>query len=148
WATPWNDLANFQGEMVIDLEANTINGAAVAVDLSVFKGKKQYGYYTFSQADSTYQNVVFEGGVARDVAILLVLGVDTDDDGRDDTWSDSGVWRFQEGEWVLVPGRKIQDELGYPRVVTSVAPYPAPDGEPSGTRYEVREGVVVLVQSN
>jgi len=148
WATPWNDLANFQGEMVIDLEANTINGAAVAVDLSVFKGKKQYGYYTFSQADSTYQNVVFEGGVARDVAILLVLGVDTDDDGRDDTWSDSGVWRFQEGEWVLVPGRKIQDELGYPRVVTSVAPYPAPDGEPSGTRYEVREGVVVLVPSN
>ncbi len=147
WATPWDQLTDFQGEMVIDLDANTVNGVAVpaSVDLSVFKGERQYGYYTYSQKNSTYLDIAFEGGVARDVAILLTGGSDGDTDGRNDTWTGSEVWRFSEGAWSLQAGRTIQDELGYPRTVTSVAPYPAPDGEPVGTRYEVREAEVVLL---
>src|SRR5690606_34883529 len=87
WATPFGDLENYLGEMVIDLDANTVNGNHVGVNLSVFKGERQYGYYTYSQAESTYLDIVMEGGVARDVAILLTDGFDSDASGDADTWT-------------------------------------------------------------
>jgi len=122
-ATPWNSLSDFRGEMLIDLDANTINGISVARDLSVFKGKKQYGYYVRSQANTTYVNIAFVGGVARDTAILLTDEID----GR---WGGSEVYRFEaETQWTRVANATIQTALDYPRTVTSVAEYPSVNGK-------------------
>jgi hypothetical protein len=150
WASHWNDLANFGGEMEIDLDANTINGIAVAPDLSVFKGKMQYGYYTYSQANSTYLDIEITGGLSRDLAYLLTNGTDGDDAGSEaDRWTGSEVWQFNATAltWDLQVGRTIQDDLRFPRIVTSVAPIDPsdPDSAPSGTQFEVRENEVVLL---
>ncbi len=149
WASYWGDLSNYGGEMVIDLDANTINGAVVGKDLSVFKGEKQYGYYTQSQPYSTYLDIVLTGGLARDLAYLLTNGTDSDATPGDDTWTGSEVWKFNAETllWEQQLGQTIQDDLRFPRVVTSVAPVDPsdPDSPVVGTRFEVRENEVVLL---
>lgn len=114
-ATPWNIFTDFQQEMLIDLDASTINGTPTGFNLSVFKGKQQYGYYVRSQQQTTYLDIDFQGGVARDTAILLTNEVAGE-------WTGSEVYRFDtEAGWNQVIGATIQSELDHPRTVTSVA---------------------------
>lgn len=124
--TPWNTLTNFQGEFAIDLEANTINGQGISQDLSVFKGKQRYGYYVRSQANTTYVDIEFKGGVALDTAILL-----TNYDSFGNYWTGSEVYKFDVDGWGGEPviGATIQTALGYPRTVTSVATESSVNGD-------------------
>ncbi len=80
------------------------------------RGPQSYGYYTYSQPDSRYYNIVFEGGAAQDTAILL-----TGYDVGSAAYTGSEVWRFLDGSgWSQTAGT-IQTELDFPRDVTSVA---------------------------
>lgn len=135
----------------LDLAANTVNGdpAPEGVDLGIFRGPKQYGYYTYSQRGSTYLDVVFDTGYSPDTAILLTGGSDTDGDGEDDRWTGSEVWRFDEvGGWQQVLGATIQSELDAPRTVTSIAEPLEGTAYPDGylvtdREFRVRDGEVV-----
>ena len=135
--------------MEIDLDASTINGVAAGYDLSVFKGAMQYGYHTYSQAYSTYIDISITGGLALDFAYLLTNGSDTDDVAGNDVWTGSETWQFNEATlaWEIQAGRTIQDDLRFPRIVTSVAPSdPADPNSPAvGTRFEIRENEVRLL---
>lgn len=114
-------------EITIDLGSGTVErndgGAASPRSyLDRFVGAKSYGYWTYSQPDSKYLDVMFAGGVARDTAILL-----TDPVSGEDAWTGSEVWRYDAdasggaGAWTEDVAATIQSELGSPRKVTSVA---------------------------
>ena len=62
-ATKWNDLNNYDPASTLTLDLNS------DARLTKFKGPSSYGYWTYSQANSFYQNIIFRGGHERDVII-------------------------------------------------------------------------------
>ena len=126
------------GSAFVDVTLPSTQRTAVAS----LRGPRSYGYYTYSQPDSRYYNIAFEGGAAADTAILL-----TDFDAGLGAYTGSQVWRFTEG-WTQVAGRTIQQELGAPRDVSSVAkPNPGsayPGGYAAfGDRFRIESATVV-----
>jgi hypothetical protein len=117
-----------------------VNGTSVSRDLSVFRGPRQYGYFTLSQPYSTYLDIVLEGGLERDVAYLLTGGSDADGDGTDDRWTGSEVWRFANGAWTQSTSETIQSVLGYPRTVHVVDE----NGDATGVSYKILSSEVRL----
>jgi hypothetical protein len=140
-ASPWNSATiDASSEIVVDLAAGTVNGTSVSRDLSVFRGPRQYGYFTLSQPYSTYLDIVLEGGLERDVAYLLTGGSDADGDGTDDRWTGSEVWRFANGAWTQSTSETIESVLGYPRTVHVVDE----NGDATGVSYEILSSEVRL----
>ena len=78
--TNWNDVNNFQpsSQIVLDLNSDP--------RLHIFKGKQPYGYYTLSQAGSTYLDVEFSGGLDSPKIIDNQAGQ---------------VWEYIDGSWTL-----------------------------------------------
>lgn len=97
YATNWNDVDNYQvtSEIVLDLNSDS--------RLAVFKGKKPYGYYTLSQANSTYLDVVFKGGMDASKMYDVENNV---------------LWEYIDGQWTNT-GKTIQEDLGYVRDATN-----------------------------
>jgi len=97
YATEWNDEGNYQvySEIILDLNSDS--------RLSVFKGKKPYGYYSYSQANSTYLDVEFTGGL--DATKLYDI-------------EGNVLWEYIDGTWTNT-GTTIQEDLGYVRDCTN-----------------------------
>lgn len=80
-------------EVVLDLNDHP--------ELGVFKGPTRYGFYTYSQAGSTYLNINQPYAGARVVDI-----------------STNTVWESQNGEWVQIgTGLNLSDIIEPPRIV-------------------------------
>lgn len=88
------------------------SGESITIDLDDYpslswaKEKRAYGYSCYSQANSTFANVVFSGSGAIDANALYNL-----DDGN--------VYTYQDGKWTA-NGSKIWDIIGYPRIIENV----------------------------
>jgi hypothetical protein len=63
-----------------------------------------YGYACHSQQYSTYENVIFEGGINTTEIFDFQLNC---------------VWEYLGGVWTKHPTKTIQSVLGYPRTVTN-----------------------------
>lgn len=127
------------GTAFVDATLASTQATAVAS----LRGPQSYGYYTLSQPDSKYYNIVFEGGAAQDTAILL-----TGYDAGLAAYTGSQVWRFLDGSGWSQTANTIQTELDFPRDVTSVAkPNPGsayPGGYAVfGERFRIGETTVV-----
>jgi hypothetical protein len=94
YTTHWNDVTNYQATSKITLDLNS------DPRLAIFKGKQSYGYYTHSQANSTYLNTAFKG--ALDATRLF------------DTQLNQ-CWEYTDERWQL--SGTIQSQLGYIRKV-------------------------------
>ena len=71
-----------------------------------FKGPKPYGYMTFSQPDSAYIDIVFEGGL---IDLSVIYDVE-----NNDVWdynSETEIWELSNDT--------AQDRLSFPRMVTN-----------------------------
>ncbi len=97
YTTNWNDENNYQVSSKIELDLNS------DARLSVFKGKKPYGYYTHSQPNSTYLDVAFTGGM--DATKLYDI-------------EGNVLWQYIDGTWTNT-GTTIQEDLGYVRDCTN-----------------------------
>lgn len=141
-----------ESEIVVDLASGAITyydgtgfrTVTSPVALDGLRGAQRYGYFVYSQADTSYLNIAFEGGAARDTAILL-----TGYDAELAAYTGSQVWRFTEG-WALDVGRTIQQELGFPRDVTSVASPNPGSAYPAGytvhgDRFRIEETTVAPI---
>ncbi|MBQ4845270.1 hypothetical protein [Pseudoalteromonas sp. MMG005] len=95
YTTNWNDVDNYQAGSKITLDLNSDNR------LNIFKGPQQYGYYTHSQAGSTYLDIDFNGGL--DASKIYDA-------------QNNQCWEYTGGSWQLVQGT-IQSHLGYIRKV-------------------------------
>ncbi len=91
WCTAWNDVNNYDETNKITLDLNS------DPRLEVFKGPKPYGYYTHSQANSTYLDVVIRGAVDLSSVYNVTTGVLTEYNGT---------------QWVTSI-QSIQDTVGY-----------------------------------
>lgn len=74
-------------------------------DLAIYKGPKPYGYGATSQANSSFHDLVFTGGVNHSVIL--------------DTLNNQ-VYRYANGVWAVVTGVTIHDIFGAPRTLLSV----------------------------
>ena len=95
YATNWNDTDNYQisSKIVLDLNSDA--------RLSQFKGKQSYGYYSHSQAHSTYLDINFNGGLDAS----KIYDAQTNQ-----------PWEYINNEWEQL-NSSIQDEIGYIRKV-------------------------------
>ncbi len=96
YTTNWNDAENFQAssEIVIDLASDP--------RLEKFRGPQSYGYGTYSQPDSTYLDINFNGGM--DVTKLIDANT-------------FEVWEYITGDGWTVTDKNAMEELGYVRKV-------------------------------
>lgn len=119
WTTDWQSsrenalAASYLPESKIEVDLNSDDR------LTKFKGAASYGYGSFSQPDSTYYDIKLDGGLDGSTLILLTGATDTDDNGIDDRWDDSEVWKYVGTAWQQQTGQSVQDELGYVRRVTN-----------------------------
>ena len=115
YASDWNDTGSYNPDSLIeiDLSENTVDDSTSSQDLSVFRGAKQYGYFTYSQPNSTYLDIDLSGGISGDTAILLY-----DTSGDSDDYEMSSVYKYVSGAW-KEQSTTIQEELGYVREVTN-----------------------------
>ncbi|RJE76975.1 hypothetical protein BGP78_01635 [Pseudoalteromonas sp. MSK9-3] len=95
YTTNWNDVNNYQAASKITVDLNSDSR------LNVFKGAQQYGYYTHSQAGSTYLDIEFNGGL--DTSKIYDM-------------QNNQCWEYSDNRWQVVPGT-IQSHLGYIRKV-------------------------------
>lgn len=95
YGTNWNDTDNYQvaSEIVFDLNSNA--------NTQRFVGPQPYGYMTFSQPNSTYLDISFNGGL--DVSKIFDIENNT-------------TWEYINGQWVDT-GVTLQQSLGYVRDV-------------------------------
>ena len=98
YATEWDDVNNYQlsSKITLDLASDS--------RLAPFRGKQSYGYYTHSQAGSTYLDAVTTGGM--DSARLFNAGTNE-------------VWNFDGYNWSVEPTETVQSVLGYVRECTN-----------------------------
>jgi len=99
YCTEWNDTGNYSVTSETKLNLNDYS------ELSVFKGQKPYGYYTESQAYSTYKDSNIIGGLNQNSIYSL-------SDGK------LYVYNFETSSWeesVLTP----QEIYGYPTTITN-----------------------------
>lgn len=114
-ATDWDDTGSYdaESEIVVDLTSDA--------RLDKFRGAKPYGYMTLSQPDSTYLDIVLDGGLDA----TSVYDASTGE-----------VWTYSVGTgWTKSTGVSIQDRVGYVRFVTN------PD---TGDTFLVTETEVIL----
>lgn len=97
YATNWDDENNYQisSEIVLDLNSDA--------RLTIFKGKQPYGYFAHSQAESTFLDVAFTGGMDASKLYDVTGNV---------------LWEYIDGSWVN-NGTTIQEDLGYVRDATN-----------------------------
>lgn len=91
WCTSWDDVGNYDETTKITLDLNSDDR------LAVFKGPKPYGYYTYSQANSTYLDVRIKGALDLSSVYNISTGVRSEFDGV---------------SWVTST-QSIQDAVGY-----------------------------------
>jgi hypothetical protein len=98
WCTNWNDVNNYQvtSQLTLDLNSDP--------RLAKFKGNQHYGYYTLSQAGSTYLNISFKGSLNYNEMYNLETGM---------------VSKYIDGVGWVDTTERIQDRLGYIRTVTN-----------------------------
>ncbi|MEM6559650.1 MAG: hypothetical protein AAF605_07685 [Myxococcota bacterium] len=147
WATDWmtDSSAFFSPPLLdpnslieVDLSSTTNNityypggvATTVSADLTRYQGAKPYGYTNWSQGQSSYLDVDFDGGVVDDVLLLL-----TNKDPILPIYTGSEVWRYSSGAWALSPSETIQGVLGFVRTVTN------PD---DGASFTIRQSEVEL----
>lgn len=96
WCSPF-------GSTAIDL--NTLMQVDLSAQSSTSKliGKRSYGYMAYSQANSSFSNIVLRGGLASDVVYNVSNGT---------------VLQYNGSSWVSIGG-SIAEALGYPRLVTN-----------------------------
>jgi len=96
-ATKWDVLDTYDpaSEIIIDINSDP--------DLSMFAGPKSYGYSSRSQANSTFENISFTGGVNYDFVVDMQQQI---------------VYRYNVVtlQWEST-GITVQDLYGYPRTV-------------------------------
>ncbi|MGY0216288.1 Ig-like domain-containing protein [Endozoicomonadaceae bacterium StTr2] len=97
YVSNWNDIDNYNiaSEMIIDLNSDP--------ELHRFKGKRSYGYITYSQPYSTYLDIKFSGGLNKSMLCDIEA---------------NKVWRFENGQW-RDKGETIQQVIGYTRKVSN-----------------------------
>lgn len=78
-------------------------------DLYQFKGKKKYGYITYSQPNSTYKNIVFNGGVDNSKLLDIINDTTWNFDTISQTWINSN--------------KSLSDSFGYNKIIIN------PEGE-------------------
>lgn len=95
--TPVNGVYNYQlaSEIIVDLNSSP--------DFTQFKGKKPYGYITYSQPNSTYLDININGGL--DATKLYDI-------------EGNVLWQYIDGIWTNT-GTTIQEDLGYVRDATN-----------------------------
>lgn len=81
-------------------------------DLTRFRGAHPYGYVNASQAQSSYIDVKFDGGIQSDVLVYL-----KDKQSGVNIWNQSEVWRYLSGAWTMT-AESAQDVFGFVRPVT------------------------------
>ncbi len=111
WHNGWHDSrAAAEDGAYLDSSQLTIDLADSDDDrLHKFRGARSYGYGTYSQSNSTYYDIVIDGGLDAETLVLLTDGGDS---GR---WSSSEVWTY-DNSWTKT-GRTVQEEIGFLREV-------------------------------
>lgn len=95
YSSPWNSYElDSNSEVVVDLNSND--------DLKIFKGKKPYGFLTWSQPDSTYLNVSFKGGLNENRVIDI---------------TNFEYYDYNGTEWIK-GNNTLQEEYGFERLIT------------------------------
>jgi hypothetical protein len=99
YASQFNDTSSYLAgsEIVFDMTSRA--------DTQRFTGPKPYGYMTFSQPDSSYVDIQFDGGINEEVIY----------DAENNRVYD---WDSNTSTWVL-SSDTIQDRLGYIRMTTN-----------------------------
>jgi hypothetical protein len=117
YTTAWNDTENYQAasEIIIDLSSDE--------RLEKFRGESSYGYSTYSQPDSTYLDIEFNGGMDVSKLMNALTG---------------DVWEYVAGSGWVLSDNTVQDELGFVRQVTN------PE---TGDAYIIKENSIELVES-
>lgn len=122
YTTKWDDTENYQAssKLVINLSTQT--------RLHKFQGRQKYGYMVVSQAQTTFSDIVFTGGVIRDSLFYVT-----------ENSNYSEVWKFNEQEikWELLPNKSIQSELGYVREIIN------PD---TSKKFLLKENLISIIQ--
>lgn len=119
YATDWNDTANYDASSKIEVNL------ADDPDLVKFRGAKPYGYMSFSQPNSTYLDINFDGGL--DTSTMMFIDWDT---------GTVQVWTYNVDHWDITT-KSIQEVLGYVRIVTNPV---------TGKRYLIKENSIELIE--
>jgi len=93
FTTNWDDTDNYQLSSKIELDLTSDS------KYSVFLDESPYGYYTYSQPNSTYLDITFKGGVVDDKIFAI---------------ENNTVWAYTT-DWAIDSNATIQSELGYVR---------------------------------
>jgi hypothetical protein len=119
YATDWNNTSTYEAssEIIIDLDSDP--------DLHKFKGAKRYGYMSFSQPNSTFIDINFDGGI--DTSTMMYIDWDT---------GIVQVWTYNVDHWEI-SSSTIQEVLGYVRIVTNPV---------TGNKYLIKENSVELIE--
>jgi len=114
YCSGWNNLSSYkiESEIVIDLNSDP--------RLERFKGKKKYGYGNYSQANTTYLDIDFKGGINY----TKMYNFETETVYKYNI--DSNSWE--------ATNTTIQDELGYVREVVNPK---------TGERYLIKENEII-----
>jgi hypothetical protein len=100
----WNEPESYSSESVIDIQIDSIP------ELRRFSGPQKFGYFTASQQDAAFQDIVFNSDVIQDKVFFL-----------DPRTKRSEVWWFDptSKRWIRMSGATIQSVVGYPRELTN-----------------------------
>jgi hypothetical protein len=119
YTTLWGNTGTYEAtsEIVIDLNSDP--------RLAKFKNKTSYGYSTFSQPNSTYLDINFDGGIDPNTMMYV-------------DWSTGAVqiWEYNIDHWE-VTNKTIQEVIGYVRVVHN------PE---TGKRYLIKKNSIELIE--
>ncbi len=124
YTTNWNTTDLYVAESLIEIDLNS------DPDLHKFKGKKPYGYVSYSQPNSTYENINIEGGLDANTMSLL-------------KWNEGSmlieVWAYDNdtGAWVLDASKTLQEIYGYVREVVNPI---------TGKRYLIKQNSVEIIE--
>lgn len=98
YATPWgSNTYSAASKMTFNLNADP--------RLQRFKGPRKYGYGSYSQANSYFENIHFLGGILWNIVVDTQL---------------NKVYRYVNGVWTTVTGLTAHHIFGAPRIVTDM----------------------------
>jgi hypothetical protein len=114
-ATKWNQLQDFvlTSKMSLDLSTNP--------QLSMFRGPQSYGYWCRSEANSTYSDIHFEGGLNKNLIADVEQNI---------------CYIYKNNTWIN-SGLTVQETFNYPRYITN------PD---TGQKFYITEHDIQLVE--
>ncbi|MDT8299019.1 MAG: fibronectin type III domain-containing protein, partial [Spirochaetaceae bacterium] len=98
-ASLWNEPDSYSSESAIDIQIDSIP------ELRRFSGPQKFGYFTASQQDAAFQDIVFNSDVIQDKVFFL-----------DPRTKRSEVWWFDptSKRWIRMSGATIQSVVGHP----------------------------------